>query len=251
MAQTTAQNSKAIRFWSGVLKIDWVNVWLLDNARAVINFLTAQIKAHNGYLPAKKKIENAEFTAELYEIDLDNIAKIDSHGVLANVASSPVNVTGEALGTGWVVGTPIKLANKNGAGTVVTSVTIDEDASALTDGTDYEVFVGADGYSYILPLTPQTGAITADYTYTPNASQKITFSDVAKLVSYYEVKFENTDENNKKFSITIPKAYSGEGLDFGFVADDAVDETMKVPITFRAFPDEDGVMIVIEDEQAV
>jgi hypothetical protein len=40
------------------------------------------------------------------------------------VAGTPVVITAEAKGTGWVVGKPIRLNNKNGANTVVASITI-------------------------------------------------------------------------------------------------------------------------------
>lgn len=247
--QTTAQNTKAIRFGSGVLKIDNVNVGLLDNARMTLAYSIAQIKAHNGVLPIKKKIDTAEITAELYEVDLDNIAKIDSHGVLVNTPATAVNVTDEDLGTGLTANTPVALANANGNGAIVTGVTLTAGGTTVT-ASNYELFVKG-GVCYLLPTANQTGAILIDYTYTPNTKQTITFSDIAKLVAYYEVSFVNTDENGKEFSITIPKAYSGEGLDFGFVSDDAVDETMKVPVKFTAFPDDNNVMIRIEDEQAV
>jgi len=256
MAQTQVQKTKAIRFGSGVLKIDGTNLGLLDNAQLVVAFNTVQLRAHNGYLPVKKKIENIEFTAELYEVHLDNIQQIDSHGVLSNTAWSPVNVTGEALGTGWTIGSPLKLANKNSANTEVGSIIIDADASALSEGSDYEVYIGDGsngelGYTYIVPLTSQSGVLDADYTYTPNTKKTITFSDLSKLVSYYEVKFVNTDENGKEFTLTIPKAYSTENLTLNFVSDDAVDETMKVPIKLTAFPDDSNIMLYIEDEQSV
>lgn len=255
MAQTQVQKTKAIRFGSGVLKIDGTNLWLLDNAQLVVAFNVVQLRAHNGYLPVKKKIENIEFSAELYEVHLDNIQKIDSHGVLSNTAWSLVNVTGEVLGTWWTVWSPIKLANKNGNNTEVGSIVIDEDGSPLTNGTDYEVYVadgsnGELGYTYIIPLTPQAGVLDADYSYTPNTKKTITFSDLSKLVSYYEVKFVNTDENGKEFSLTIPKAYNTENLTLSFVSDDAVDETMKVPIKLTAFPDDNNIMLYIDDEQS-
>jgi hypothetical protein len=113
------------------------------------------------------------------------------------------------------------------------------------------VYVGDDGCTYILPLSNQTGVLTADYTYIPSTKKTITFSDLSKLVSYYEVKFINTDENGKEFTLTIPKAYSTENLTLNFVSDDAVDETMKVAIKLTAFPDDNNVMLVIDDEQSV
>jgi len=254
--QTQPQKIPSIRFGSGVLKIDGVNVGLLDNGKMAIEFATLRLKAHNGQLPVKKKIESVKFTAELYEIHLPNISAIDTHGILTASAGSPVNVTAEALGTGWTVGTPIKISNKNGAGTIVTSVVVDEDGSPLTLNTDYRLYVadgtnGESGYTYIVPLTAQTGVLDVDYTYTPHVSKTITFSDVTKLVGYYEVVFENTDENGKVLRLTIPKGYSGGTMEFGFVADDAIDETMKVPFELDAYPDENNVMLIIYDEQSV
>lgn len=251
MAQTQVQKQKAIRFGSGVLNVDGINLWLLDNAQLTVAYNVVQLRAHNGYLPAKKKIDAVEFTAELYEVHLDNIEKIDSHGVLSNTAWSPINVTNEALWDSWSEDVPLKLANKNGDNSEVASISIQKDGSWLTLDTDYRVYVGDDGYTYILPLSNQTWVLTADYTYTPNTKKTITFSDLSKLVSYYEAKFINTDENGKEFTLTIPKAYSTENLQLGFVSDDAVDETMKVPIKLTAFPDDNNIMLYIEDEQSV
>jgi len=217
----------------------------------VVGFNTVQLRAHNGYLPVKKKIENVEFTAELYEVHLDTIEKIDSHGVLTNTSGTWVNVTNESLGDARIENTPIKLANKNGDKSEVTSISIQKDWSWLTLNTDYRVYTRDDGYTYILPLNDQTWVLTADYTYTPNEKKTITFSDLSKLASYYEVKFVNTDEYGKEFTLTIPKAFSTENLQLNFVSDDAVDETMKVPIKLTAFPDGNNVMLVIEDEQSV
>lgn len=250
MAQTQAQKTKAIRFGSGVLNVDGINLWLLDNAQMTVAYNTVQLRAHNGYLPVKKKIESVEFTAELYEVHLDNIEKVDSHGVLTNIAWSAVNIADEDLQTNvgeWEV---IELANHNGDGTKVTAYSIKLDGSGLTEGTDYELFV-KDGRSQILFIGLQNGSLTVDYTYTPNTKKTITFSDLSKLVSYYEVKFINTDENGKEFTLTIPKAFSTENMTLNFVSDDAVDETMKVPIKLKAFPDDDNVMLVIDDEQSL
>lgn len=61
----------------------------------------------------------------------------------------------------------------------------------------------------------------------------------------------NTDENGEEFTLTIPKAYNTENLTLSFVSDDAVDETMKVPIKLTAFPDDNNTMLYIEDEQSV
>jgi hypothetical protein len=76
--QTTAQSVSSIRYGSGVLKINGVNIGLLDKAKLDASFDTIEIKASNGRLPPRKKIKEAIFTADLYEINLQNLQAIDS-----------------------------------------------------------------------------------------------------------------------------------------------------------------------------
>ena len=101
-------------------------------------------------------------------------------GTKTVVASSPVPVIGEALGTGWTVGQPIRLANKDGDNTEVASIVIDHASTPLVLNTDYNVYVGDGtngelGYTYIVPITARAGVLDADYSYTPNASKKFEF----------------------------------------------------------------------------
>ena len=249
MSQTTAQKEKAVRFWSGVLKINNINIGLLDNAELNVEYNTIQIRAHNGYLPAKKKVSTVTLTADVYEIDPDNLALVDGGWTVSNVAASAVNVTGEAIAA-WVVGTPILLANHNGDGTVNTSIVVDVDGSPITEDTDYTISL-LNGQTYIVPMTSQSGTIDVDYTYTPAAKDVYTITDLARTLDTYPVVFENTDENGKKFSITIPKGYASGNLAINFVSDDAVDEVMTLPITITANADDSNVLVKIEDEQTV
>lgn len=254
--QTAVQKSQSIRLGSVAMYLDNVNLWLLEDAQLEVSYNLIDLRAHNGKLPPRKKIESVKATSSLWELFLDNLAKIDSHGVFENIAASPVSITGESLGTGWVIGQPIKLANKNGTNTVVSSIVIDAAWSPLVLNTAYRVYVadgtnGDNGYTYIVPLTAQTGVLDADYTYTPNAKKKATWSDVTKLISLYELRMVNTDENGKNLTVTIPKGYSAGNMTWGFVADDAVDEVMKMPFEFMAFPDDQNRLLVIEDEQSV
>lgn len=254
--QTAVQKSQSIRLGSVAMYLDSVNIGLLEDAQLEVAYNVIDLRAHNGKLPPRKKVESVKASASLWELFLDNIQKIDSHGTLENIAASPIAITGEALGTGWTVGQPIKLANKNGANTEVSSIVIDADASALSSGTDYDTYVadgtnGETGYTYIVPLTSQSGVLDADYSYTPNTTKKITWSDITKLISLYELKMVNTDENGKTLTVTIPQGYSSANMTWGFVSDDAVDEVMKMPFEFEAFPDSQNRLLVIEDEQAV
>lgn len=253
--QTTVQQSSSIRLGSGILKIAGVNVGLLQKAKLTTKFNVLSVKADNGRMPPFKRIESATFGAELFEVYLANIQAIDTFGVLTSVAASPVTVTAEAHGTGWTVGTPIKATYKNGANTIVTSIVVKQGSTTLAAGTDYRTYVadgtnGDAGYTYIVPITAQTNAITFGYSYTPYASNTITYSDIIKLVGYYDVTFENTDGNGKKFTINFPKGYSSSDLTMEFMSDDKIDSAMSVPFEVTAFPNPSNVMFSITDEQA-
>jgi len=254
--QTAVQNSQAIRLWSVKMFLDNVNLGLLEDAQLEVVYNVIDLRAHNWKLPPRKKVESVKATASIWELFFDNLSKIDNHGVFEDIAAAPVNITWEALGTWWIVWSPIKLANKNGAYSEVSSVIINSDGSPLISGTDYSIYLsdGSNGekwYTYIVPKTAQTWVLVASYSYTPNAKKKATWSDVTKLIALYELRMVNTDENGKNLTITIPKGYASGNMTWGFVADDAVDEVMKMPFEFMAFPDENNKILVIEDEQSV
>lgn len=110
----------------------------------------------------------------IYELDKDFLNKIYPVALTA-IAGTVVNEIWEALWTGWTIGQPIKLANKMGDNTTVTSIVIDADAVALIVTTDYTSYVadwtnGDAGFTYIVPVTTQAGVLDADYDYTPNSA---------------------------------------------------------------------------------
>lgn len=193
--------------------------------------------------------KKVKITFDLAEINFDNLAVLDG-GILnlTTVASSPVAVTDEAHGTGWTVATPIRLNNKNGANTIVSSIVVKAGAGTLTLNTDYKTYVGdgingALGYTYIVPLTAQTLAITASYSYTPNASKKLTFNDSGTKTLKY-MRLVNTDENSKEFRIDIGEGTNFAPLSIDF-AGDAQDDVAILPVDFQ------GNIIEWVDEQAV
>ena len=121
--------------------------------------------------------------------------------------------------------------------------------------TDYRTYVGNGtngelGRTYITAVSTQTAAaFTVDYTYTPNAKRTYTISDLIKAMNYYSFSFENTDENGKKFTLTMPNGYSSGNLEFAFPSDDAADEVLDVPFEFTADADGSNRLIIIDDEQ--
>lgn len=193
--------------------------------------------------------KKAQITFDLAEINLTNMAQFDGGFLnLTTVASSPVAVTGEAHGTGWTVANPIKLNNKNGANTIVSSIVVKADGSALTLNTNYKTYVGDGtngelGYTYIVPLTASTAVITADYSYTPNASKKLTFNDTGTKTLKC-MRIVNTDENGKEFRIDVENGTNFAPISMDF-AGDAEDNVAIMPIDFQ------GDVVEVVDEQQI
>lgn len=137
-----------------------------------------------------------------YEVgELSVVNEILGYNVY-NVAGTPVSVVAEAHGTGWTIGLPIKLNFKDGDDTIVASIVVKSGVTTLTLATDYNTYVGDGvngelGYTYIVPVTAQAGAITVGYSYTPNDSKlsgrTITSFSIPTLV----VKVVSTDESGK------------------------------------------------------
>ena len=253
MPQTSIQNTTAIR--KGAVKVqigDDFNTLVDIGAlrKPVIKSLAENQSIKFDNVDELKKFVNGkrvEMTFDLCEINLTNMAKLDAGLVtLSAVAGAPVTITNEALGTGWVVGKPIKLAHKNGANTIVGSIVIKAGGSALALTTNYVTYVGDGsngelGATYIVPVTANALVLTADYEYIPNASKKLVFADSGNK-TLKVMRIINTDENGKEFKIDIENATNFSAPTITFAGDDA-DDVAVLPITFT------GDMVEMVDEQ--
>lgn len=74
--------------------------------------------------------------------------------------------------------------------------------------------------------------------------------DIIKVIQLEDITFENVDEFGKVFRIHIPEGYNTENMKLEFGSNDKLDEVMKLPIKIEAYPDEQGRLLIIEDEQA-
>lgn len=248
--QTTVQKANSIRVGSWILEIDGQNVWLLENAELEVTQNILSKKAHNWPLPVRKKIESVKFKADLYEIDLETIEKLDWHWVLTTEAWNEITITNEDLWSSFNKWEPIKLANKNWNNSEVTNIAVKIDWVTQNVDTDYSIFVH-NWFTYINPLITKTWVVQGDYKFIPNKNKKVTFKDVVKLMNYYEAKFTNTDENWKAFSLTIPKAYNTANLTLGFNSDDDIESNTVMAIELTAFPNHNNELLILYDEQSV
>ncbi len=181
--------------------------------------------------------KKVQVTFDLAEINFDNMAVLDGGILNLNVvASSPVTVVAEAHGTGWTLGQPIATDFKNGANTVVGTIVVKSGVTTLTVNTDYRVYVGDGsngvlGFTYIVPITAQAGAITFGYVYTPNASKNITFNDSGNK-TLKVMRLVNTDENGKEFRIDIEDGTNFAPISVDF-AGDAQDDVAILAVDFQ------------------
>lgn len=243
MSQTSIQNTTAIRKGSVRVLVGASFAALVDIGalrKPVIKSLAEnqEIEFDNvNSLSKFVKGKRVQITFDLAEVNLTNMAVLDA-GILtlSTVAGASTPVIDEAKGTGWTVATPIKLNNKNGANTIVTAITVKENAVSLVLNTDYKTYVGDGsngelGYTYIVPLTARTLAITVNYTYVPNASKKVVFSD-SGTKTLKAMRIINTDENGKTFKIDVENGTNFAPISMTF-AGDAQDDVAILPVDFQ------------------
>ena len=239
--QNSVQKVKSVRFGSGTLSIssdnwaNWINLGALKDATLNVTKSIIEFVVDNAKLPPKVKIDEAVFSANLYEVVLENLQLIDGIATYSTVDGTPVTITAEAHGTGWVVSTPLKLTNKNGDNTSVTSIVVKSWATTLTLGTDYTVFIQA-GYTYIMPTQANAGVITVGYSYTPLASKQQLYKDIVKTLATNRFKFVNVDEDWKEFGVEFYEWFNRAGLEATFLPDNTTDDALNIPMEIKAFP---------------
>lgn len=208
-----ALNDKALGQykWDVFIREVWASTWVdMGAVRAVIwsldgTNITEILSDNRGTL---KKFVDLQASISLTALETFSRDKLNIlfNTTSSNVAGTPVPITNEALGTGLDAGTIVTLANKNGANTQVGSITVEDTGGTLVLDTDYAVWVDANGYTYIVFLLATTGATTADYTYTPNASESAVIDIGTNELKNFEVKIEAILDNGKERTITLSSA---------------------------------------------
>lgn len=252
--QTTIQRNSAIRTGSVKLEVGdsllaLVNIGALRGVSWGQKGTTDEIKFDNT-ASIKKYSDGDKFSikATLCEIFWDNIKHLnDGQVVVTNVAGSLQTVVGEAKGTGWTLGQPIRATYKNGDNTAVGSLVVKQGSTTLTLNTDYRVYVGDGsngtlGYTYVVPLVAYATAITFGYTYTPTASKVITFNSSGTKTTKY-IRITNTDSNGLTQVFTLSGATNIAPIEISFASDSEANVS-EMPIELE------GYMVNVTDEQS-
>lgn len=236
MAQTTVQNPGAIRFGSGKLEVgtsvaSLVDIGAIRNAVFKEEWEEVEVKSDNaGVVKVGIKEHVAFIECDMMEVNLENLNTIRGGlDTYTPVAGTPVAVTDELHvlnGTEFV-----RLNNRSGSGAEVASISVkDISNNDAVRNTDYVVAVDASGFTCVARIAGSSvisdgETVKVNYTYTPNSS--VTLKSGGKTsISDRVVRITNTDENGKKFQITLYKATVNEGQNIEFPADDGDDPAM-------------------------
>lgn len=255
--QTSVQNAKSIRLGSVICRVNGVNIGALANAKFTAEVETLTLSAHNAKLPPSKKVSKVSLSCESWEIDVARLQVLDGLGTVTQLPSETKAVVGEQLsGAGMVaVGTVFTLDKSSSTGSVVTAVTVKNDTTTVQPA-DYTLFVNPATNKCQIRFTKavtvaQGKKLTIDYTYQSHTAVQYTVADVNSVIGLYPVEFVNTNKDGKEFVIGLYSAYQANGIEWGFQADDKLDDVMSQSLEFVAFPDGDNLLYYIRDEQGV
>jgi hypothetical protein len=262
--QTSVKHTNSIHFGSvkieaGATEGTLVDLGLAANTEFNEEYDNIYLISDNGpkILKGRKNhVANVKF--DMIELYMDNIASLRGGAdTKTPVAASPVTVTDELHTLTGV--NSARLLNKNGANTIVTSITVKDsaDGSCILN-TDYVISVDPAGYTTIARVSGSTTITTGEqvkvsYTYTPNASVTLSTGGLQTITPQL-VRLTNTDVNGKVFQITVYKATNQKGITLKFPADDS-DKNLVLPFELKGEIDSTRTagdqLFKILDEQGV
>ena len=230
--QTTVQKNNAIRDGSVAIKVSDQNDFnnLVDIGAIRDPVINPQNNEENIEFDNVKDIrqfsegDKVQISFVLAEINWSNIERMNSGMIsVTNVAGSSTSVTDEDVTLNDDEST--RLANKNGDDTKVSSITVTGSGGtpSYSEGTDYEVFVDAEGYTNLIIVDgggiSDGETVEVDYDYTPNAHKKITFTRSGQK-SKIGVRLINTDENDNDLKFDVQDCTNIEQSSLDFASDD-------------------------------
>ena len=205
-----------------------------------------EIRAQDTGLVASFADLKAYATGKFLEVFDLELVKMLFGGTKIDTAAATQNISNEEIAD-WTPGKAIFLQNKNADKTAVENVVVKADGSDLTVDTDYKIISNSDGETGILPITAQTGAITVDYDFTPNANEKLSIKAGNYEVPSFVVKIETLpDETGKSRVIILEKAKFEGSFKFNFADISEAKELEGADFTFNG---EKNSEIIFYDEK--
>lgn len=267
MSQNVIQKENCIRFDSGKIEYDTYgnnfaspkNLGGFSDIKISELWDDVEITGGNvGIIANKAKKQRVTIDGKWLEPELSKLADIrggDLDDYDTN-ASAPVAVTDEFV---TLTDTNYKrLAGAMGDGTEVGSIVVKTLADvAKVLNVDYSVGVDSDGFTCIARIAGGAfgdgDVVKVSYSYTPNANKTLKTGG-SQTITPIELRFTNTNEDGKKWTMSIYKCFIKKGLDQSWLNEDATDLN-STPLSFegkldtsRAIKDQ---LFNIVDEQGV
>lgn len=271
-AQTTPQLLNSVTMGSAKIEMRaygstgaYTDLGLASGIEFTETITPSELKADNAS-PITVDLQEHSVTLkfDMLEQNLTNIYALrgGANGLdtYASAAAEAVTVTDEVHTLTGVTG--VRLNYKNGAGTIVTSVTVtDDDNNAAVQNTDYVLYVDGEGYTCIARVSGSLviddgEGVKVDYTYTPLANKSLS-SGGKSTIGYLEVKLtnlKNISGTDKAKTIIVYKCQVQTGLDYKFPAGDSTDP-LAYPVELKGYDDATRTagdqLYKITDEQGV
>ena len=268
-AMTTVQNPGAIRIGSAKVEVgpndqNLVDLGTMENV--VFEESWTEIRRIGGNVGEISRSivpssHVAVVTGDLVEIELENLSTVRG-GIdqYTNEAGTKVTGAKQTLNAGaWEYDKLIKIEHQNGDGSEIEVSKVNGSVSGdLTEETDYIITRNDKGEWGILIFEPgvtpdEDQVITITYDYTPLASKTLT-SGGAVEISPNVVRMTNLNADDKKFEITVYKAYNSQGIRIN-LPNYSDENTAVTPIRLEGVRDESrelkDQLFKIVDEQGV
>lgn len=250
MAQTTVQNSTAIRFGSGKLEVGdtvgtLVNLGAMRAVKFTEEFDKISIMSDNaGEIYAGIRNHKAIVEGELMEINLTNLNTIRGGiDTYTTVAAAEVSGHSEVIASGaWNYDKFIELPHQMYDGSKITPTSVTGGTNGLLVlNTDYFIVkdAGTNLWGIVvrdsITVTTEAQTLTIVYTYTPAAAKSLT-SGGKLTISPKVVRITNTDASSDYLRITVYKASNAQGITLELVSDDSEDPNV-IPIKLEGVLD--------------
>lgn len=235
--QTTVQESRAIRFGSGMVEVGdslatMVDLGAMRDVMFEETWEKVRVMSDNaGEIAVGIRNHRAAVQGNLMEINLENLHLI--RGGLDKYSTEAGTLVSDARQTiaagDWTFGRFIKIEHQNYDKDEITINSVTGNSTTYVADTDYMLVQdGAGNWGVIVLDTATTDEdhhLTIDYDYTP-AAKKV-FSSGGKIsIEPRIVRITNTNEEGKEFRITVFAAETENGISIDLPGDEEEDPAM-------------------------
>lgn len=253
MAQTTIQNSTAIRAGSLLVEIgtslnSMVNVGALRDITLEGKQESTKLPFDN--VPEITKYKNGDklsLKATMCELNFTNLGIMNGGQTVVNYTAG-TQVTGyvQNIASGsWAYSQPVLLTGQNNSGLVQTIASVVGSVDGALSASNYTMVKLGSGWAIAIiqgsGVTTLTQTIVVTYSYTPNARKTTTFNSTGIKTGVF-MRLTNTNELGKTLVFNLKEATNTATSTFNF-AGDLEDNVFEMPIEIE------GIVTSIVDEQ--